>query len=97
LLQAFRAQAADGDTLGEVIVTVTSQIAAPTVYAASEGATTQEELANRPLPRPAEVLETVPGLVVTQHSGDGNANQYFPARLQPRSWRRISTPCLIRD
>ena len=27
--------------------------------------------------RPGEVLETVPGLVVTQHSGDGKANQYF--------------------
>ena len=27
--------------------------------------------------RPAEALETVPGLVVTQHSGDGKANQYF--------------------
>ncbi len=27
--------------------------------------------------RTAELLETVPGLVVTQHSGDGKANQYF--------------------
>jgi hypothetical protein len=27
--------------------------------------------------RPAEVLEYVPGLIVTQHSGDGKANQYF--------------------
>jgi hypothetical protein len=30
-----------------------------------------------PLSRPAEALEVVPGLVVTQHSGDGKANQYF--------------------
>ncbi|HJW04479.1 MAG TPA: TonB-dependent receptor, partial [Azospira sp.] len=31
----------------------------------------------RPLLRPAEVMESVPGLIVTQHSGDGKANQYF--------------------
>ena len=31
----------------------------------------------RPMLRPADVLEWVPGLVVTQHSGDGKANQYF--------------------
>lgn len=44
---------------------------------ASQGTITQEQLANRPLLRPAELLETVPGLIVTQHSGDGKANQYF--------------------
>ena len=27
--------------------------------------------------RPGEVLEAVPGLIVTQHSGEGKANQYF--------------------
>jgi hypothetical protein len=27
--------------------------------------------------REGELLETVPGLIVTQHSGDGKANQYF--------------------
>ncbi len=30
-----------------------------------------------PFSRPAEALEVVPGLIVTQHSGDGKANQYF--------------------
>lgn len=30
-----------------------------------------------PSSRPAEALEVVPGLIVTQHSGDGKANQYF--------------------
>lgn len=44
---------------------------------ASQGTVTQAQLAHRPLLRPAEVLETVPGLIVTQHSGDGKANQYF--------------------
>jgi len=44
---------------------------------ASEGVVTSQQLAQRPLLRPAEVLEAVPGMVVTQHSGDGKANQYF--------------------
>jgi hypothetical protein len=38
---------------------------------------TQEEIAARPMTRPGEVLETVPGLIITQHSGEGKANQYF--------------------
>ncbi len=44
---------------------------------ATEGATGHEDLARRPLLRPAEVVETVPGVIATQHSGDGKANQYF--------------------
>lgn len=32
---------------------------------------------SRPALRPGEVLEFVPGVIVTQHSGDGKANQYF--------------------
>jgi outer membrane receptor protein involved in Fe transport len=43
----------------------------------SEGVVTGEQLKARPLLRPAEVMESVPGLIVTQHSGDGKANQYF--------------------
>jgi outer membrane receptor protein involved in Fe transport len=35
------------------------------------------ELNGWPFSRPAEALEVVPGLIVTQHSGDGKANQYF--------------------
>lgn len=45
--------------------------------AASSGTVSAEQLKQRPVLRPAEVLETVPGLIVTQHSGDGKANQYF--------------------
>lgn len=44
---------------------------------ASQGTVDQQQLVNRPLLRPAEVLETVPGVIATQHSGDGKANQYF--------------------
>ena len=45
--------------------------------AASQGSVRGERLADLPLLRPGEVLEFVPGLIVTQHSGDGKANQYF--------------------
>jgi len=44
---------------------------------ASEGVIGQQEIAIRPLLRTGEILELVPGMVVTQHSGTGKANQYF--------------------
>ena len=45
--------------------------------AASAGDISQEQMLSQPLLRPAAVLENVPGLIVTQHSGEGKANQYF--------------------
>ncbi len=36
-----------------------------------------EELENRPLLRSGEILEALPGLIITQHAGGGKANQYF--------------------
>src|ERR1700680_1585665 len=45
--------------------------------AASQGAVTAKLIENRPALRPGELLEFVPGVIVTQHSGDGKANQYF--------------------
>ncbi len=44
---------------------------------ASDGKVTAKQIEHRPFLRPSEVMETVPGLIVTQHSGDGKANQYF--------------------
>ncbi len=44
---------------------------------ASQGVVNAELLQSRALLRPAEALEFIPGMVVTQHSGDGKANQYF--------------------
>lgn len=44
---------------------------------ASEITIPGEELNARPFTRPGEALEAVPGLIVTQHSGEGKANQYF--------------------
>ena len=44
---------------------------------ASIGQTSADEIADRPYLRRGEILETVPGLIVTQHAGGGKANQYF--------------------
>jgi outer membrane receptor protein involved in Fe transport len=44
---------------------------------ASQMTVTGEEVNARPVSRPGEILEAVPGLIVTQHSGEGKANQYF--------------------
>jgi hypothetical protein len=43
----------------------------------SEGTIGAEDLKDQPLLRRGELFESVPGMVVTQHSGDGKANQYF--------------------
>lgn len=58
-----------------VVVTDTSLVGS--ADSSSEGVARQSDLADRPVRRPAEVLEVVPGLVVTQHSGAGKANQLF--------------------
>lgn len=44
---------------------------------ASSGVFGQQEIAERPLLRTGELLEFVPGLILTQHSGSGKSNQMF--------------------
>jgi hypothetical protein len=44
---------------------------------ASEGTVTRAEAELRPIYRPGQLFETVPGLVVTAHSGEGKAQQYL--------------------
>ncbi len=44
---------------------------------ASEGHVGSRDLRLRPILREGELQETVPGVIVTQHSGEGKANQYF--------------------
>src|SRR5688572_22116572 len=48
-----------------------------TADSANQGKMSRQQLETVPTYRPAEVLETVPGLIITQHSGEGKANQYF--------------------
>jgi len=44
---------------------------------ASQGEVNQAQFEYRPLSRNGELLELVPGVLATQHSGSGKANQYF--------------------
>ena len=44
---------------------------------ASEGIVGYDDLTNRPLLRVGELVEVIPGMIATQHSGGGKANQYF--------------------
>ncbi|MBI3701345.1 MAG: TonB-dependent receptor [Afipia sp.] len=50
---------------------------APPPAAASEKTFTNADVNAVPTTRPGEALEVAPGLIVTQHSGEGKANQYF--------------------
>lgn len=44
---------------------------------ATEGTVGYADFENRPISRVGELAENVPGLIATQHSGTGKANQYF--------------------
>jgi outer membrane receptor protein involved in Fe transport len=63
--------------LDEVVVNARRHTLIGRVESSSQGTVTRTQLETRPVLRTGELLETVPGLVVTQHSGDGKANQYF--------------------
>ncbi len=45
--------------------------------AASQGLVTAKQLALRPSLRAGDVLESIPGVLISQHSGEGKANQYY--------------------
>jgi hypothetical protein len=77
LLLTQRSFGAGIPTLDEVSVTAKATDQLGVASTSSEGTVTAKQLENRPLLRPAEVLEVVPGLIVSQHSGDGKANQYY--------------------
>jgi outer membrane receptor protein involved in Fe transport len=62
---------------GAVTNSNSGAIAQAPVSSSSEKSVIGAEVNGRPFSRPAEALEVVPGLIVTQHSGDGKANQYF--------------------
>jgi outer membrane receptor protein involved in Fe transport len=67
--------------IGSVNTTVNVQSRADDLIgiASSAGQVTvgAEELRNRPILRSGEILEALPGLIITQHAGGGKANQYF--------------------
>jgi outer membrane receptor protein involved in Fe transport len=64
-------------TLDEVTVSARRIDLIGKASSASEGAVADEEIQLAPAYRPGQLLETVPGLIVTLHSGEGKANQYL--------------------
>ena len=64
-------------TLPEVSVSAQADQAFFAPDTASQGVVTGKEIEEQPRSRVGEVLEVVPGLIATQHSGEGKANQYF--------------------
>jgi hypothetical protein len=63
--------------LPDVVVTGRAQSLLGIATSATQGTTGAGELSERPILRSGEILETVPGVIITQHAGGGKANQYF--------------------
>ena len=64
-------------TLKEVTVEGSRNSVLGEAETANTGVVTQEQLDARTVYRPGEVLKAVPGLVVSQHSGEGKAHQFY--------------------
>ena len=65
------------EMLEEVTVTGRKKVLAGEARSASEGVISQVDIYKRPVQRPGDILEAVPGLIVTQHSGSGKSNQLY--------------------
>ena len=68
-----RSEAAGVPTLREIKVVANSKELIGVANSANEGTVLKRQLDLRTVYRPGELLETVPGLIVTQHSGEGKA------------------------
>lgn len=75
--RAVVGEQAPADPVREVVVTASRADLLGRAITASQGAITREEIALRPIIRPGQLFESIPGLVVTIHSGEGKANQYL--------------------
>jgi len=65
------------DRSGEIVVYGRSIAQVGTADSGSQGSVGYADFEQRPLSRVGELAENVPGLIATQHSGEGKANQYF--------------------
>lgn len=74
---AAQRQPADPSSFGAVMSLEPGANDIGVAQSASQGFVRMEQLQAQPIYRTGELLETVPGLIITQHSGEGKANQYF--------------------
>jgi len=75
--QSLTTQAQTNDTLEEVIVWGRGISQLGKAGSASQGLVGYADFSTRPMLRVGELVEVMPGMVATQHSGSGKANQYF--------------------
>ena len=68
---------AQAGALAPVTVTGSRNSQLGIAESANSGVITQKQLEARTVYRPGEVLEATPGLIVSQHSGEGKANQFY--------------------
>ena len=68
---------AGGEQVVDKVIVSGTQTLLGVADAASVGTVTQKQLEARTVYRPGELLESVPGLIVSQHSGEGKANQFY--------------------
>ena len=64
-------------TLTPVIIETSRNSQLGIADSANAGIITQQQLEARTVYRPGELLEATPGLIVSQHSGEGKANQFY--------------------
>ena len=77
ILSGSRAWAGGTQELEKVVVMGTATSLVGVADSANVGTVTQKQLEARTVYRPGELLEATPGLVVSQHSGEGKANQFY--------------------
>ncbi len=74
---ADETHAEDDEFIEEIIVWGRAETQKGHARSASQGLVGFADFSTRPLQRVAELVEVVPGMVATQHSGEGKANQYY--------------------
>ncbi|WP_340268195.1 TonB-dependent receptor [Sphingobium mellinum] len=78
---AAKAQSLSPDTAGksdnEIVVYGRALAQIGLATSGSQGVVGYKDFENKPLSRVGELVENVPGVIATQHSGTGKANQYF--------------------
>ena len=76
-LASGRAWAGGEQELAKVVITGSAMTQVGVADSANVGTVTKKQLEARTAYRPGELLEATPGLVVSQHSGEGKANQFY--------------------
>ncbi len=76
-LLCIQEAAADDDILQKIQVDGSRTSLLGVADSANAGSVSQKQLEMRTVYRPGELLEATPGLVVSQHSGEGKANQFY--------------------